>query len=365
MLEESKLKYKIFISAILMSMVLAGCKEEEVVPGPVTETMYKPEVEKEKIEEVTIRTENKGYILEDKEREMVDGANFHDLGDLTEDDGFIVRPTSPALSEDKLMDSKEPKAPNGIKIYLDPGHGGDAGGETVLNGVACIRPAGGAEIGQFPANSLGTTVGTSGGGYSECDVVYQMALNAKELLELNGYTVEMSREDVHPAAMGGGTAIGNWERGRRASECDAWITFHADGGGGKGIHCVVFNSDSTYSNKLCDDFISYLENKSRPIYTASGFHKGYSGNSSVFLQGPAMFIQSGGNVDNLLYIEAGFMDNQEDLDYMVSEQGKSEIADAILYALNEHFYSTINSVSSNTIETTQDEDISEVVITEE
>ena len=102
-------------------------------------------------------------------------------------------------------------------------------------------------------------MGTSGGGHYECDVMYQVALKAKAYLEEAGYEVTMSRDDVHPAAFGGGTALGNWERGRLAANYDYWIVLHADGGGGQGIHCVSYNCDSSFRNDIGDLFISAME----------------------------------------------------------------------------------------------------------
>jgi len=248
------------------------------------------------------------------------------------------------VSSESVTEQPEPEVPERNDspdhmplIYIDPGHGGDAACETTFDGIQYKRNAGGAAFGNYPANSLGTTSGTSGGGFSECDVVFRIAKKTADILSAHGYETTISRTDVHTAGAGGGTEIGNWERGRRAAGYDAWVVLHADGGGGSGFHCVVYNSNPAYSNKLSNDFITAIESKGRPVYTASGYNHGYSGNSSGTLQAPSQFIRSGGNVDNLLYIEAGFMDNPSDLAYMTSEQGMEEIAQSILEALDSKF----------------------------
>ena len=235
----------------------------------------------------------------------------------------------------EIIISRPQKEKKVYRIYLDPGHGGDAEGETEYNGLLIYRNASGKATGEYPANSLGTTTGTSGGGISECDVVYELAEIVKQLLEDNGYEVTLSRANVHTAKAGGGTAIGNWERGRIATGYDAWIVLHADSGGAKGFHCVSYDNDPNFSNLLSDSFLYYMEHeKGRNIYTAAGYRPGYSGNSSEILQAPSKYIENGGNLDRLMYIEAGFMDNKEDLEYILSHEGKRDIADGILYALN-------------------------------
>ena len=218
-------------------------------------------------------------------------------------------------------------------IFLDPGHGGDAACVTEYNGESYERAGSGAAIGEFPANSLGTSTGTSGGGYSECDIVYQIALKVKERIENDNYAVVLSRDDCHTASAGGGTAAGNWERGRLAAEYDAWVVIHADSGGGHGIHCVSYNCDKAFSNKMSDTFIQVMEEYGRPIYTSSGYNHGYSGNSSGILQAPSKYIENGGDIDKVLYVEAGFMDNEDDLAYLLSEKGQNAIADAIARAI--------------------------------
>ncbi len=353
------MKRRLLFAGLFLVIALVGCGKKEASPPVGVESTsnntVKPDnkFDKPVSEEVTVHTTNSGYILEDRERS--NGAIFHDMGAIEEYRGDYTEVSDNSsvsgnlgLSEngslsDNSIASEEFDDPENRTIFLDPGHGGDAAGETVFNGVTLIRNAAGAPTGQFPANSLGTTTGTSGGGYSECDVVYQMADKAKDLLIEHGYSVVMSRDDVHLGALGGGTAIGNWERGRRAADYDAWVVFHADGGGGSGFHCVVYNSDPSYSNKISDAFIKYMEDKGRPVYTAAGFKHGYSGNSSIILQAPSMYLNCGGLLERMLYIEAGFMDNKSDLDYMVSEDGQKEIAEGILYALNDFFSRGSNS----------------------
>lgn len=343
------MKHKKVIIALSVLMLLSGCKEKDTTPPPITsvQSISENTIQEAAAEEtVEIKREVHGYILDDSERQASEGVNIHNLGDIEEtqkppviisSDSISENTTRPEETETDKPEVSEPVDLSNIKIYIDPGHGGDAACETEFEGIKLDRAAGGSAIGEFPANSLGTTVGTSGGGYIECDVVYQIANKTKNILAEKGYSVELSREDVHPAALGGGTAIGNWERGRRAAEYDAWIVFHADGGGGKGIHCVVYDSDNSYSSSFYDDFIRYMENKGRTIYTASGFNHGYSGNSSGTLQAPSMYLQYGGDIQNMLYIETGFMDDSEDLEYMVSEEGMTDIANAVLYAVNKHF----------------------------
>lgn len=222
---------------------------------------------------------------------------------------------------------------NGISVYVDPGHGGDAACSTEYDGKTYERPSSGGGMGSFPNNSLGTTAGTSGGGWSECDAVYQMALIIRDELKKAGCNVTMSRDDIHTAADGGGTAIGNWERGRRAAAYDYWIVIHADGGGGNGIHCVSWQSDPLFRTFLCDTFLNAMADYGRPLYTASGYSTGYSGNSSGTLQAPSEYVRNGGDPSRMLYIEAGFMDNEADMAYMVSDKGRQELAAAAVSAI--------------------------------
>ena len=328
------------IFVLATSILFMGCKNKHDIPDQTQELSPMEQMSEQTStsgDDAPVEVRSAGYVLENKERAHKDNANIHGTGTMYE------YTEEKQTAEEKSLSGNNAISENigdGYRIFLDPGHGGDAEGETMLNGTSVVRSAGGAALGNFPANSLGTTAGTSGGGYSECDVMYQLALEIKKCLESEGYEVTLSREDVHPASAGGGTAIGNWERGRVAATYDAWVVLHADGGGGSGYHCVVHDNDPAFRNDLSDDFISYMEKHfNHAIYSAGGFNHGYSGNSSGQLQGPAMFINSGGNTDNMLYIEAGFMDNPEDLNYMISEQGKKETAESVAYALSRHFLS--------------------------
>ena len=333
-----KFRYLMIVVAITSIFTLGGCKDDttplvEPLPPLTEESFPRPNtISENKSNE---ETKSSGYVLDDKARVGVRGYRYSTSGiDSYLDD--TVRPSD--IEEKSETAVSEDTIPVEYRIFVDPGHGGDAACDTVFNGVPVTRLAGGAAFGDFPANSLGTTSGTSGGGYSECDVMYQYAVVIKDVLESKGYSVDLSRDDVHPAGQGGGTAIGNWERGRLAVGYDAWIVLHADGGGGSGYHCVVYNNDPDFKSELFDDFLYYMENEyKRPIYSAGGFSHGYSGNSSGILQAPTMYINHGGDINNMLYIEAGFMDNSEDLAYMTSDQGKKETAEAIAYALDKHF----------------------------
>lgn len=293
----------------------------------------------------TIEIQGGGYELVEEASSSEPGKVVHDMGTITEKDRVTsISQNSKSDEDEKEKTEKSSKdepldslKTGKITVYLDPGHGGDAACITEYDGQNYERSAGGAETGNFPRNSLGTTSGTAGGPFNECDTVYAIAEKIKNALEANGYAVIMSRDNVHSAGNGGGTAIGNWERGRRAAKCNAWVVLHADGGGGAGFHCVVHDSDPAFKSIICDSFISYMENIGRPIYTASGYNHGYSGNSSGTLQGPTQYINHGGNPNAMLYIEAGFMDNPEDLQYMISEQGQQDIAQGVVYALNKIF----------------------------
>ena len=336
----------IFIAALLLTSCGKKAEKEDFVPldeynrqlGSTVTTTGSEEGKSSGIELVN-PTKNETEEIEVQHQDSSDGvmeeplldeSEYYEGVELTEE----LEETDGTEASTAESDSADISSVTGSgTVYLDPGHGGDAAGFTEFDGAQYERAAGGAAIGLYPANSLGTTCGTSGGNWTECDAVYQIALSAKAILESAGYIVVMSRDDVHTAGQGGGTAIGNWERGRRAAGYDYWVVLHADGGGGSGMHCVAWNSDPSFRNGMCDTFIESMKAAGRPIYTASGFNTGYSGNSSGTLQAPSRFIDYGGDINKMLYIEAGFMDNNDDLQYMTSETGRAQIANAILKAV--------------------------------
>lgn len=346
-----KLKKVCFI--LIIAILLQGCGKEVPVEAGSSVSADVPVSYGEQIpviiDEGPINIINKPSEAPEKtpvkelpKKEMPLPSKTETVSDTAED----ISPSSNDITEEVIEDAEtvsENEVPSpsdihslqGVRVYIDPGHGGDAACLTEYDGKQYERPSSGGGTGDFPNNSLGTAAGTSGGGWSECDAVYQIALQMEKEFKETGATVSMSRDDVHTASDGGGTAIGNWERGRRAAAYDYWIVIHADGGGGKGIHCVSWQSDPLFRTFLCDSFLNAMAEAGCPLYTASGYSTGYSGNSSGTLQAPSEYVRNDGDPSRMLYIEAGFMDDPNDLGYMVSDKGRQEIASAAARAVIE------------------------------
>ncbi|MBQ6129719.1 MAG: N-acetylmuramoyl-L-alanine amidase [Lachnospiraceae bacterium] len=321
----NRLAYAITFLIILMMILLAGCKKAEDPKeelAPVTNSVQSTTVTPTPTPDPT-PTPKPGSRAQTGRRLVEPATPEENLNGLD--------PTKQRTRQDFGNDGHDG---NGIRIYLDPGHGGDAACLTEYDGQQYERGRAGAATGDFPANSLGTSVGTTGGGRTECDVIYDLALMVQDALTEEGYDVTLSRDDVHPASAGGGTAPGNWERGRLAATYDLWIVLHADGGGGQGFHCVSYDCDRSFRNDIGDAFIRAIEAYNRPIHTTSGYNHGYSGNDAGILQAPKKYLECGGDLNNMIYLEAGFMDNSEDLQFLLSEEGQNIIAKCITDAVN-------------------------------
>jgi len=207
-----------------------------------------------------------------------------------------VRTDANDASPDKVDTKDKSKT-----IYVDPGHGGDS--------------------------SKGPRNGTKPGGPFKCDPSlteavnnYAVALQVKSLLEKEGYSVQMSRNQAD-----GTSAIGNYERGKQGARCDGYIAIHSNGGMGPGCLLVVPDNFATeYNHEMGDKFLELMNkigiNTNATAYCVELIYSG---------QG---YKENGGDTSKFLYCEIGAHDDMQQSQFISSDDGRKEIAKCIVEA---------------------------------
>ena len=230
--------------------------------------------------------------------------------DSPEDPNVPVEPKNEP--KDPSPKNMEPDDPNGHSIYIDPGHGGYMAGST--------------DYSTYTTYGGAFTVGVNAGKLTECANNYEIALILKRKLEAKGYTTKMSRDS---AALTG--AIGNSARGKEASNYDFYVCIHSNGGGGPGYFLIHKDDSKIYDPKAWEAFKTSMSSKGRTIWKGTGLYKKSCACMSAFLKSGVHTQQ------DIFYIEVGAHDELVDADYISSAQGREEIADAFVAAVDAHF----------------------------
>lgn len=161
-------------------------------------------------------------------------------------------------------------------------------------------------------------------------ITWEIADKLREILEDNGYEVIMTREDLEDN-IDGETVMEILENRAgiaNENEADLFISIHVNAGGGTGVETYAFR-DKTYSYAI-GEFVQ----------TALADHTGLTdrgmktGNLVVLMetQMPAILV------------ETGFIDREEDCEYLMSFDGQYEIAWGIAQGLEDYRNSFIGGL---------------------
>jgi len=174
-----------------------------------------------------------------------------------------------------------------------------------------------------------TDTGTSGGGVRECEVVMEVALAAKALLEAEGHTVRLSHPSVDYTNDLGPSARGRWAA---AQEYDVFWSVHLDGSTKKSVRgtSVFFPTrGSVLSKELATAVAKRIrEELGTPVsYSCcqpdgAGLHQPVAGKTD--LDHPvSLGVFSGGDnyrkPGRLILTEAAFMSNATDLAFILAD----------------------------------------------
>ncbi len=156
----------------------------------------------------------------------------------------------------------------------------------------------------------------------EQEITWEIADKLREILEDNGYEVIMTREEMEDNIEGENVmdVLKNRAGVANENEADLFISIHINAGGGTGIETYVYR-DKTYAYAI-----------SEYVQTALADHTGMAdrgvktGNLVVLMETamPAFLV------------EAGFIDREEDCEYIMSVDGQYEIAWGIAQGLEDY-----------------------------
>ncbi len=164
----------------------------------------------------------------------------------------------------------------------------------------------------------------------EQEITWEIADKLREILEDNGYEVIMTREEMEDNIDGEEVMEVLLNRAELANELDAdlFISIHVNAGGGTGIETYAYR-DKTYAYAIGEfvqaAMVEHTGLKDRGIKT----------NDYVVLMEtdmPAMLI------------ETGFIDREEDCEYLMSVDGQYEIAWGIAQGLEDYRNSFIGGL---------------------
>lgn len=215
--------------------------------------------------------------------------------------------------------SPSPASPLAGKVVaIDPGH--DGGNETHTAEINALVPQG---FGQYKA--CDTTGATAPDGYPEHEFNFEVALLVKSLLQQQGITVVMTRDNdtgVGPC-VNVRAAIGN------NAHANAAISIHADGGPTSGhgyqlleaVQSVGGTSVEAASHRLAEDLHSTFDQESGLTPSTYVGTDGYEPRDDI----------AGLNLTTVpkILVECGNMQNSSDLALEESSSGRERIAKAI------------------------------------